>query len=221
MTSEFMKRLLAAGEAKYGPLPESFHFGDGIDWDSPIEETLLHVELPFWLMVAPGPVEVSWHDVTFAVEICPPWIEVFAGGVLDSRATAIHYGLERPEPWSPTEPMLGRLNEAGMPWLERLCKTVVRLKAFNTIFASHQADPVAEGIQLDGFVAADDDAAKAMVLELVQSMGFHAVDAGPLSRAQQLEQLAFLNIALNATMNGSWSSGWKLVGAPASVVVPA
>jgi hypothetical protein len=47
------------------------------------------------------------------------------------------------------------------------------------------------------------------------------VDAGPLSRAQQFEQLAFLNIALNAAMNGSWSSGWKLVGAPASVVVPA
>ena len=129
MTSEFMKRLLAAGEAKYGPLPESFHFGDGIDWDSPIEETLLYVELPFWLMVAPGPAEVSWHDVAFAVEICPPWIEVFAGGILDSRATAIHNGPERPEPWSPTEHMLGRLNEAGMPWLERLCKTVVRLTA--------------------------------------------------------------------------------------------
>ena len=38
------------------------------------------------------------------------------------------------------------------------------------------------------------------------------VDVGPLARAQQLEQLAFLNIALNITGNGDWQSGWKLVG---------
>ena len=91
------------------------------------------------------------------------------------------------------------------------------VKAFNTLFASNQADPISEGIQLDGFVAGDDAAAKATVLELVRSIGLHPIDAGPLSRAQQLEQLAFLNIALNATNGWSWHSGWKLVGAPASV----
>src|SRR4051812_29474329 len=32
------------------------------------------------------------------------------------------------------------------------------VKAFNTIFASHQADPAIDGIQLDGFVAGDDAA---------------------------------------------------------------
>jgi NADPH-dependent F420 reductase len=91
------------------------------------------------------------------------------------------------------------------------------VKAFNTVFATNQADPIREGIQLDGFVAADDPAAKATVLDLVASIGLSPVDAGPLSRAQQLEQLAFLNIALNATNGWSWTSGWKLVGAPASV----
>ena len=89
------------------------------------------------------------------------------------------------------------------------------VKAFNTLFASNQADPVTEGIQLDGFVAADDAAAKASVLELVTSIGLNPVDVGPLSRAQQLEQLAFLNIALNIAGNGAWQSGWKLVAAPA------
>lgn len=88
------------------------------------------------------------------------------------------------------------------------------VKAFNTLFASHQSDPIAEGVQLDGFVAADDSAAKAKILELVRSMGLNAVDVGPLSRAQQLEQMAFLNIALNVAGNGSWTSGWKLVAAP-------
>ena len=88
------------------------------------------------------------------------------------------------------------------------------VKAFNTLFASHQADPIADGTQLDGFVAGDDRDAKDTVLELVQSIGLNPVDVGPLARAQQLEQIAFLNIALNATANGSWTSGWRLVGAP-------
>ena len=90
------------------------------------------------------------------------------------------------------------------------------VKAFNTVFASNQDDPIVEGIQLDGFVAADDAAARATVLELVASIGLRPIDAGPLSRAQQLEQLAFLNIALNATNGWSWQSGWKLAGAPAA-----
>jgi 8-hydroxy-5-deazaflavin:NADPH oxidoreductase len=88
------------------------------------------------------------------------------------------------------------------------------IKAFNTLFASHQADPMADGTALDGFVAGDDAKAKETVLELVRSIGLNPVDVGPLARAQQLEQLAFLNIALNATANGSWTSGWRLVGAP-------
>jgi NADPH-dependent F420 reductase len=88
------------------------------------------------------------------------------------------------------------------------------VKAFNTLFASHQADPVADGVQLDGFVAADDPTAKAAVLDLVRSIGLNPVDVGPLSRAQQLEQLAFLNIAINIAGNGAWQSGWKLFSAP-------
>lgn len=42
------------------------------------------------------------------------------------------------------------------------------VKAFNTLFASNQADPTADGVQLDGYVAADDETAKAKVLELVE-----------------------------------------------------
>lgn len=91
------------------------------------------------------------------------------------------------------------------------------VKAFNTLFSSNQSDPTVDGIQLDGFVAADDAAAKAAVLELVVSIGLRPIDAGPLDRAQQLEQLAFLNIALNATNGWSWQSGWRLAGAPTAL----
>ena len=90
------------------------------------------------------------------------------------------------------------------------------VKAFNTLFASNQADPIADGVQLDGFVAGDDAAAKARCSTLVASIGLDPVDVGPLARARQLEGLAFLNIALNIANGGSWQSGWKLVGAPAT-----
>jgi NADPH-dependent F420 reductase len=89
------------------------------------------------------------------------------------------------------------------------------VKAFNTLFATHQDDPMADGLQLDGYVAGDDESAKAKVLELVKSIGLRPIDVGPLVRARQLEALAFLNMALNIVNDGTWQSGWKLVGAPA------
>ena len=88
------------------------------------------------------------------------------------------------------------------------------VKAFNTVLAGHQMDPTADGLQLDGFIAGDDASAKAMVLELVRAIGLRPIDVGPLVRARQLEALAFLNVALNIANQGTWQSGWKLVGAP-------
>ena len=95
------------------------------------------------------------------------------------------------------------------------------VKAFNTLFAANQADPIADGIQLDGYVAADDDAARATVLGLVRSIGLDPVDVGPLVRARQLEGMAFLNIYLQIARSGAWQSGWKLVGAPKPAAVAA
>ena len=95
------------------------------------------------------------------------------------------------------------------------------VKAFNTLFASNQSDPIADGVKLDGYVAADDASAKQTALDLVASIGLDPVDVGPLARARQLEGLAFLNITLNIANGGSWQSGWKLVGAPAALPVAA
>jgi NADPH-dependent F420 reductase len=86
------------------------------------------------------------------------------------------------------------------------------IKAFNTIFAARQVDPVVDGIQLDGFVAGDDAAAKQQVLDLVRSLGFRPIDAGPLAMARALEGMGTLNIALNMTNGWPWQSGWKLLG---------
>jgi NADPH-dependent F420 reductase len=86
------------------------------------------------------------------------------------------------------------------------------VKAFNTVFASHQADPVVDGVPLDGYVAGDDAEAKKAVLELVRSIGLRPIDAGPLPMARALEALAWLNISLNMNNGWSWQTGWKLVG---------
>ena len=86
------------------------------------------------------------------------------------------------------------------------------VKAFNTILASHQADPIIDGIQLDGFVAGDDAAAKQQALALVASLGFRPIDVGPLAMARALEGMGTLNISLNATNGWPWQSGWKLLG---------
>ncbi|MCK9487703.1 MAG: NADPH-dependent F420 reductase [Dehalococcoidia bacterium] len=86
------------------------------------------------------------------------------------------------------------------------------VKAFNTIFAANQSEPSVDGVQLDGFVAGDDAAAKDTVISLVESMGFRAVDTGPLAMARALEGMGVLNISLNASKGWPWKSGWKLVG---------
>ena len=45
------------------------------------------------------------------------------------------------------------------------------VKAFNTAFASRQADPVIDGVALDGYLAGDDEQAKQTVSELVGTIG--------------------------------------------------
>jgi 8-hydroxy-5-deazaflavin:NADPH oxidoreductase len=86
------------------------------------------------------------------------------------------------------------------------------VKAFNTALAARQADPVVEGVALDGYLAGDDEGAKQTVSELVGSIGFRPVDVGPLVMARALEALALLNIMLQIRNNWPWQAGFKLVG---------
>jgi predicted dinucleotide-binding enzyme len=85
------------------------------------------------------------------------------------------------------------------------------VKAFNTAFATRQADPTVDGVSADGFVAGDDDAAKETVLRIVESIGFRPVDAGSLAVARTLEGMAWLNISRNM-QGGTWQDAWVLLG---------
>jgi len=87
------------------------------------------------------------------------------------------------------------------------------LKAFNTTFAA----TLAQGTVGDGgptttvLVAGDDAGAKATLAAVVEAGGLHAIDAGSLRRARELEALGFLQITLAAGEKVSWTGGFAVV----------
>lgn len=85
------------------------------------------------------------------------------------------------------------------------------VKAFNTTFASTLVEGEVDDQPLDVFIAGDDKAAKQQVATLVKDGGLNPVDAGPLHRARQLEQMAMLGITLQQPLGLGFKSGWKLV----------
>jgi predicted dinucleotide-binding enzyme len=69
------------------------------------------------------------------------------------------------------------------------------VKALNTVFAQIYADGLSFGDQkVPAFVAADDEAAKEQVIDLLNAIGFAPENTGPLSNARYLESLGYLNI---------------------------
>jgi len=87
------------------------------------------------------------------------------------------------------------------------------VKAFNTVFASVYAsqNPKIKGSKISVFYASDDQDAKAMVADLINGMGFDAVDAGGLKAARNIEPMAMLNIGLGYGMGHGTSVGFTFV----------
>ena len=94
------------------------------------------------------------------------------------------------------------------------------VKAFNTIFASVQADPTTLGVKIDALYATDDDRACIVVSELLSSIGFRPVYVGPLARARELEAIANLNIHLQIETKGDWRTSINFIGAPQASITP-
>jgi len=101
---------------------------------------------------------------------------------------------------------------SGAEAVQRAVGAAPVVKAFNTVFASRYAVPSEAGTPLQVLLAGDDAAAKGVVAGLASSLGFSPVDAGGLRQARSLEEMAFLNITLNATNGWAWQSAWQLVG---------
>lgn len=123
--------------------------------------------------------------------------------------------LDVTNPLKPDYSGLAVTDRSGAEQVQDKLPQAAVVKAFNTVFAANQAEPVVDGVQLDGFIAGDDASAKSTVADLLTSIGYRPIDVGGLPSALALEHMAFLNINLNARNNLPWRSGWKLVG-PAS-----
>jgi 8-hydroxy-5-deazaflavin:NADPH oxidoreductase len=85
------------------------------------------------------------------------------------------------------------------------------LKAFNTNFAATLAAKTVGPNPTTVLIAGDDADAKAALAAAVTAGGVEAVDAGPLSRARELEALGFLQLSLAMAEKIGWTGGFGLV----------
>ena len=109
-------------------------------------------------------------------------------------------------------------NQSGAERFAELLEGAHVVKAFNTIFASVQADPTAHGSALDLLYATDDPTARTAVIALASSLGLRPVSVGPLAASRELEAMAWLNIRLQMISGGDWRSTFVLVDAPAAAL---
>jgi hypothetical protein len=102
---------------------------------------------------------------------------------------------------------------SGAEDIARRFPTAIVVKAFNAVFAEVYA---ARRTQIDGrtltiFFAGDDPHAKATVRKMINTLGFDAVDAGPLSNSRYLEPLSLLNIHLGRFLGFGTEIGFSLL----------
>ncbi|MFQ5349017.1 MAG: NADPH-dependent F420 reductase [Thermoanaerobaculia bacterium] len=88
------------------------------------------------------------------------------------------------------------------------------VKAFNTTGSGNMSDSGYGSERLAMLLCGDDAEAKTAVAGLAEELGFEAVDAGPLGRSRQLEQLAVLWIALAYQQDLGMDFGFALLRRP-------
>jgi NADPH-dependent F420 reductase len=86
------------------------------------------------------------------------------------------------------------------------------VKAFNTTYASTLREGQVAGQPLDVFIAGDDAEAKHKVAQVIQDAGLRPVDAGPLSRAREIEGMQLLHIVTQGNLGTNYSSTIKILG---------
>jgi predicted dinucleotide-binding enzyme len=91
------------------------------------------------------------------------------------------------------------------------CPGAAVVKAFNVNFGDTLATGTNGTTRTTVLLAGDDADAKIAVIALVEAAGLRAVDAGPLSRARELEAMGFLQIVLAAIAKTQYESGFTLL----------
>ena len=85
------------------------------------------------------------------------------------------------------------------------------VKAFNTTYATTLREGRVADQPLDVFIAGDDEEAKNKVAQFVQDAGLRLVDAGPLSRARQIEGMQLLHIVTQGNLGTNFASTIKIL----------
>jgi 8-hydroxy-5-deazaflavin:NADPH oxidoreductase len=108
----------------------------------------------------------------------------------------------------------GLITAPGTSAAEELQKKLPQakvIKAFNTTFAEDFYQPAINGLQVDCFVAGNDEEALHVVFDLVKTAGFNPVLAGDLSASRTLESMQLLLIQLTMQNKYNWIAGWKIL----------
>ncbi len=92
-------------------------------------------------------------------------------------------------------------DDSGAEEVAKLARSAKVYKAMNQVGFEVMANPVFPTGKPVMFIAGDDPAGKTVVLDLVASLGFEAIDAGELAIARLLEPFAMLWIHLMARRN--------------------
>jgi predicted dinucleotide-binding enzyme len=103
-------------------------------------------------------------------------------------------------------------DDSGAEQIARAFPEVRVVKAFNAVFAEVYAaeTPRLGGQRVAIFYAGDDVDSKRRVFELIELLGFEAIDAGPLRNSRYLEPLSLLNIHLGRVLGNGTLIGFSL-----------
>jgi predicted dinucleotide-binding enzyme len=94
---------------------------------------------------------------------------------------------------------------------KRLPEGTPVVKAFNTAFAGTLAADKDGAEKPDVLIAGDDEDAKQKVAAVAEAGGLRPLDAGPLRRARQLEQVGLFDMAIQDPLGSGFGSELKLV----------
>ena len=103
-------------------------------------------------------------------------------------------------PIGPGFKLLHGHTDSGAEVVARLLPGARVVKSFSAQGAEVLAHPVYHGVAASNFYCGDDAEAKAVVKQLVEDVGFEAIDAGGLSSARFLEPITMLWITMSRTL---------------------
>ena len=102
-------------------------------------------------------------------------------------------------------------SSAAVELAKRLPVGATVLKAFNVNLGDTLSSGTNGTTRTTVLFAGDDPEAKIALTALIEAAGLRAVDAGPLSRARELEAMGFLQIILAAIGKTRYESGFTLL----------